>query len=433
MHNLRKSSLFMVSAFLAVSAFGQSRTQWRTASDISEGARGSAVGSVTDTSEGSNRLTMVLDEDPSGTVYVEADSVTTQFNGFGGTINGSPEIFMGTAGFANLRVGDRIDVRGTGRGRGTIVADTITLLGRNVAAAQTGIGQSRTPGSISTPTARGTTPTTSGDSVGRVEGVVRQINADDGRMVIETGARQMITIRASGATPVYYRNEVYRITNLETGDRIRIEPEAGATAGGEIRARSIEVLQSVQEGGGGASSSSRQIGNLAGSVTRVDRTANVVRVDTGRGEVRVDLSAAADTQGRRMNAANIQVGDRLNITGTYSGDVFVASTVRFADDTGAIRDVPAPPPSSTVRVPVDLGIVTVYATVSQSLASSPQLVVRDTQNDRTLRIYVADDFVVRTKAGSYSTAEKLKENDALIIKAYRDADGNYIAQTIRLR
>jgi hypothetical protein len=430
MGNVRKSSIFVISALVAVSAFGQSRTQWRTATDISDGVRGSAIGSVTDVDEGRNRFTLVLDDDPSGRVTVEADAVTTQFNGFGGTINGSPEVYTGTAGFMNLRTGDRVDVRGTGRGRSAITADTITLLGRSVPASATGVGQTRTPDRISPPTARGTTPTTSPDSVGRIEGVVRQINAEDGRMVIETGSRQMLTIRASGSTPVYYRGEIYRISNLEIGDRIRVEPESSATGTGEIRARVIDVLQNVQESQGTGTPGTRQIGNLTGRVTRVDRTANVVRVDTGRGEVRVDLSAAADTQGRRVNATDIQAGDRLDMTGSYSGDVFVASTVRFADDLGS-RDTTRSGTSSVITS--ELGIVTVYATVSQSLAASPQLVVRDTQNDRTLRIYVADDFVVRTKAGTYTTADKLKENDALVIRAYRDADGIYIAQTIRQR
>lgn len=431
MGTVRKSVIFLASALLAVSVYGQERTQWRTASDIAEGVRGHAIGSVTDTDEGNNRLTIVLDEDPNSAVRVEADSVTTQFNGFGGTINGSPEIFTGTAGFANLRVGDRVDVRGMGRGRGVVSADTITLLGRSVAAAQTGVGQTRQPGSISTPTARGTTPTTSPDIVGRVEGTVRQINADEGRLVIETGARQMMTVRATSATPVYYRGDVYRMSNLEVGDRIRIEPESGATSGGEIRARTIDVLQSVQETQG-SGSAPRQVGNLTGRVTRVDRAANVIRVDSGRGEVRVDLSNAADSQGRRVSANDIQAGDRLDLSGSYSGDVFVASTVRFADDVFASRDA-AGGAATGPSIPTDLGVVTVYATVSQSLSASPQLVVRDTQNNRTLRIYITDDFVVRTRTGSYTTADHLKDGDPLVIKAYRDADGNYIAQTIRQR
>lgn len=426
---MRKPAIYVVSVLLAVSAFGQNRPQWRTSADISDGIRGNAIGTVTDTEEGRGRFTMVLDDDPSSSVTVDTDSVATQYNGFGGTINGSPEIFTGSTGFANLRTGDRVNVIGTGRGRGLVAADTVTLLGRSVAAAQTGVGQTRTPTSISPPTARGTTPTTSPDAVGRVEGTVRQINVDEGRFVIETGAHQMMTIRASSATPVYYRGDVYRISNLEVGDRVRIEPEAGTTGTGEVRARVIDVLSSVQESQGG---NTRQFGNLSGRVTRVDRAANVIRIDNGRGgETRVDLSSAADSQGRRVSANDIQAGDRLDLTGNYSGDVFIASTVRFADDVFANRSAAGTPAPS--ESPADLGVVTLYVTVSQALSASPQLVLRDTQNNRTVRLYVTDDFVVRNRTGGYTTADHLKEGDALVVKAYRDGDGNYVAQTIRLR
>lgn len=427
MRYARKSAIFGFTLLMAVSAFGQERTLWRTADDVRDGARGSAVGSITDVEEGRNRFSMMLDDDKYAAVTVEADSVSTRFNGFGGTINGTPEIFVGSSGFSNLRVGDRVEVRGNGRSRSTISAETITLLGRSVAAAQTGVGQSRPPESISTPTARGTTPTTSPASVGRIEGIIRQVNPNDGRVVIETGGRQMINIRTTSSTPVYYRGDVYRVDNLEVGDRIRVEPESGATSSGEIRARIIDVLQSV-DGGQAGSSGSREVGNLSGRVTRVDRSANAVLIQTNRGEVRVDLTSAADSQGRRVRATDIQAGDRLEMSGNYSGDVYIASTVRFTED-AMTRDIP--PPASTA--PGDLGAVTIYATVAQSLSVSPQLVVRDTQNNRTLRIYVLEDFVYRTKSGTYASADKLKENDILVIKAYRDADGNYIAQTIRQR
>lgn len=429
MRMAQKSAIFIVAALVTVTAFGQERSSWRTVSDVREGSRGSAIGSVTDIEEGRNRFSVMLDGDRYGTVTVEADSVTTTFNGFGGTINGSPEVFVGTSGFSNLRLGDRVEVRGIGKGRGSVTAESITLLGRNIPAAQTGIGQSRTPDTISTPAARGTTATTNAASAGRVEGIVRQVNADDGRIVIETGARQMINIRASSSTPVYYRGDVYRISDLDVGDRIRVEPESGTTSGGEVRARVIDVLQSIQEATTG--STSRQVGNLQGRVTRVDRTANVVRVDTGRGsEVRIDLGAAADAMGRRVSASDIQVGDRLDLSGNYNGDVFVASTVRFSDDFSS-REKTATGASAPFP---DLGAVTIYGTVTQSLSASPQLVVRDTQNNnRSLRIYVLEDFVVRTRTNTYTTADKLKENDALVIKAYRDGDGNYVAQTIRQR
>ena len=221
-----------------------------------------------------------------------------------------------------------MEVRGTGRGT-AIAADVVTLLGRSVPAGATGVGQTRSPGSISTPTASGTTATTAPDRTGRVEGVVRQVNADEGRVVIETDRRQILTVRATSTTPVYYRGDTYRISNLEVGDRIRVDPvSGGSSTSSEVTARTIDVMQNVQETSGTA----RQVGALTGRVVSVDRRNETIQVDTGRGQVRVDLTNAADTSGRRVRASDMQVGDRVDLSGNYSGDNFVASTVRFQDD-----------------------------------------------------------------------------------------------------
>jgi hypothetical protein len=423
-------AILVVVAAIAVAAFGQERSLWRTSADIVEGGRGSVVGTVADIQAGRNRITITPDDSPGDRITIDADAVSTQYNGFGGTINGAPEIFVGTAGFANVREGDRLEVRGTGQANSVIRAERITLLGRPVPAPQTGVGQTRTPTSVSTPTAGGTTPSTAPDRVGRVEGVIRQVNATEGRIVIETDRHQILTVRAVSSTPVIYHGDSYRISNLEVGDRIRVEPESGTiTSGGEVRAHSITVTVSAQETSG---TPSRQIGSLSGRVTRVERSSDLIRVDTGRGQVRVDLSRAADASGAPIRARDVQAGDQVSMTGTYNNDVFVATTVRFTTtEPGTIEVRPSDTDSTST---FDLGLVTIYATVQATLATSPQLVVRDTQaNNRTVRIYTADDFVIRTKSGGYTTADRLREGDAIVVKAYRDADGNYIAQTIRMR
>src|SRR5213593_557130 len=101
---LRKPAIFTFVLLIAVSAFGQYGSPWRTAADVREGARGSVIGTVTDVDETRNRFHLAPDEDRYGQITVEADAVSTQYNGFGGVINGSAEIFVGSAGFANLRV-----------------------------------------------------------------------------------------------------------------------------------------------------------------------------------------------------------------------------------------------------------------------------------------------------------------------------------------
>lgn len=426
----RIRAIFALAAAFGVAAFGQERSVWRTSADVGEGARGSIVGTVADVQAGPSRIVITPDDSPTDRVTIYADTVSTQYNGFGGTINGAPEIFVGTAGFANVREGDRIDVRGTGSANYVVRAERITLLGRRVAASQVGVGQTRTPSSISTPTAGGRTPSTAPDRLGRLEGIIRQVNTDEGRVVIETDRREILTVRAAPATPVLYHGDTYRLTNLEVGDRVRIEPESGTVAGGaEIRARSIEVTMSSQEASG---TPSRQVGSLSGRVTRVERTSDMIRVDTGRGQVRVDLTRAVNASGAPVRARDVQAGDQVSMTGTYSNDTFVATTVRFTQaEPGTIEVTPADTDATST---FDLGLVTIYGTVQTTLASSPQLVIRDTQsNNRTIRVYVADDFVIKTKSGGYTTADRLREGDAVVVKAYRDADGNYIGQTIRMR
>jgi hypothetical protein len=422
--------MFVFVVLSAVAAFGQNRLVWRTSADVQEGGRGTIVGTVADAENGRGRLSLTPDDALSDQVTIDTDAVSTQYNGFGGTINGAPEIFVGSNGFNNVRVGDRVEIRGTATGGNIVRAEYVTLLGRPVDAPQVGIGQTRTPTSISTPTASGTTPTTAPDRTGRVEGVLQQVNAVEGRLVVVTDRREVLTVRTPQGTPVLYRGETYRTSNLEVGDRIRIDPEGGAAVTGtEVRARSIEVLQSAQENG----SAPRGVAGISGRVTRVDRTNNVIQVNTGRGTIAVDLRSASDAGGTPVRARDVQAGDHVEVSGSYSGATFVASTIGFTDENGApVTQGPATAaPSETYT---DLGVVTIYGTVTTTLADSPQLVLRDTQNGgRPIRVYAIDDLPVRTKTGLYTTAQQVRAGDSLTIKAYRDLDGNYIAQTIRIR
>ncbi|HEX6160282.1 MAG TPA: DUF5666 domain-containing protein [Thermoanaerobaculia bacterium] len=428
----------MISAIwtlLALSTFAQDRSGWRTASDIGEGGRGAIAGTVVDIDEGRNRLQLEADDDRSR-IFVETDSLTTQFNGFGGLIAGKPEIFIGSRGFSNVRVGDRLDVRGVGRGRGTVVADTVTLLGRSVAAPQVGVGETRTPGNVATPTDDRVTGTTDTEG-GTAEGTVRQINAEQGRIVIQTPQRRMITVRATRSTPVWYRGEQYRIGSLEVGDRIRVEADARTAQADDVYARRIDVVQSVQDATGANPNQAGVVALLSGRVTRVDPGLDYAYLDTGREvEIRIDMTNATDALGDRISARDLRVNDRVEISGNYNrtGDLFVASTVRYAS--GA-SDTPRPVPSTPLPAQEEVGrfgVVTITGTVTETLEDSATLGVRDRDTNRILRIWATEDLVTRLKSNTaYQTAAQLRVNDSVVIKAYRDGAGNLIAQSVRVR
>jgi hypothetical protein len=247
-------------------------------------------------------------------------------------------------------------------------------------------------------------------------------------MVIETDRREMITIRATRSTPVNYHGQTYQISNLETGDRVRIEPQSTATSGGEVTARSVEVLQNVQEGG-----TTRSVTQVSGRVTSTDRATEMARVDSGRGEVRVDLTNAYDASGVRVRARDLQAGDRVTITGSYGSTpgLLAATTVRFVD--ASDNSLPGPTPAPAAPAPSVLAVVTIWGSVDETLANGPLLGVLDSKSGQQFHVNVTDDFVVRQKGGTHTTADKLKKGDMVVVKAYRDADGDYIGQTIRIR
>jgi hypothetical protein len=301
-----------------------------------------------------------------------------------------------------------------GRSNAVVAAEQMTLLGRSTPISSSGNTASPALGS-------GT------DNWSRPSGLVRQINVADNRLVIETDRREMITVRTTTRTPVYYQGQTYAVSNLEVGDRVTVEPETGTVNDREVRARSIEVTRSVREGT--TDTPPRSVGSITGKITRIDRTNDVAWVMNGRVETRLDMSRAYDAQGRRVRAIDVRVGDQVELSGNYSGQTFVVTTVRFDDDVfdSSTDDNESDDDRS------DFVTVSLSATVTESLADSATLVVRDRNGGKTLHLFVTEDFVVKTKSGTYTTADRLKVGDSILVKAYRDNDENLIAQTIRYR
>ena len=406
---LRVSAICTLLVLSALSTFAQSRPAAGTVVDIS-GSR------------------LQIEYDDQSRITVETDSVSTVYYGFGTAIAGKPEIFTGSKGLSNIRIGDRIDVRGSERGEGVIKADRITLAGRNVAAGPTGVGTTRDPSSVATPVDQRTAAATVNATGTATEGTIRQTNTDDGRIIIVTTQRRMVTVRTYRNTPVLYRGTSYNVADLEVGDRIRVEGETRSGQSDEIVARRITVLQSVQEGG--TAPTGGNVTTISGRVTRVEPGLDRVYVDDGRDEIRVDMAQAEDARGDAIHARDLRTEERVQITGSFNrvGDVFNASTVRFTDPD---RDLPNDDPyGGTFDRPA---LVTTGGSLVETLDDAATLGLRETDTNRVVRIWTSPDFVVRLKSGTYTTAASLRERDSLLIQAYRDGRGNLIAQTIRVR
>lgn len=418
--NLKISLIWTFCVLATVSSFAQDRTM---------------AGTVVDVDETRNRLELRLDDAAQTHVTIQGDAVTTTYHGFGTVIADKPEVFVGSQGFSNIREGDRIEVRGPLHSSGIYNAQRVTLLGRDVPVPPVGVGQTRDPQrEMSTPTGPATATATTANG-GRVEGVIREINDRDGRLVIETTGRRLITVATRRTTPVWYRGEQYRVQNLEVGDRIRVEADPRTAQADDITATRIDVTMSAQDAGTvPGTGSGGTVGLLSGRVTRVEPGLDYIYVDDGRGEVRVDMRQAQDARGEILRARDVRVGERVEISGSLNrvGDMFLASTVRFDSSGGTVGGGAGGGAGSSIDV-TPFGLVTITGTVTETLEDAGTIGFRDRDTNTVHRIWVSDDFVVRTRGNTYTTAGTLRANDTAVIAAFRDADGNLVAQTIRLR
>lgn len=410
--SLRISVLCAIFTLASLSIFAQER---------------SLTGTVFDIDLGPGRLQIEVDDAAKTRCTIETDSLTTTYHNFGTMIAGKPEIFIGSAGLANIRLGDRIQVRGPALRDGVYRGERITLVGREIPASQVGVGTTRDPSQSNTE--QTDTRSSSAAQINSIEGTIRQINLDEGRLVVQTSDRRMITVRTYRNTPVYYRGETYRVTNLEIGDRIRVEADSRYTPADEISARRIDVTASIQDSGN-TTGNAATVTTLVGRVTRLEPGLDYVYLEAGRGETRVDMRSAEDANGEIVRARDLRVGDNVEILGSYNrvGDMFLASTVRFNSDIGTTDDR-VPPRDDLTRY----AVVTMTGTITETLEDGPTLGFRDRDSNTVQRIWVTEDFTVRTKGTTYTNAESLRVNDTAVIKAFRDDNGNLVAQTIRLR
>jgi len=397
---LKRALVAVAICLLAPYSFAQSSTIWSSGSQIRNGIRGSVIGTVSrmDNSRGTFD---VLPDGQTRSVRITTDSLVTQYRGFGGT----SEVFSGVTGFGRLQVDDRVEVSGMGGASATLSADDVLLLGK-------GKGSS-------TSTAIPANP---------IEGIVRNTPDQETRLVVETDDRQIYTIQGTSTTPVNYQGQTYRISNIEAGDRVRVQI-AQANSINDLRARSIDVLSSVSHTGKDVDRGA--ITSVIGRITRLDTKGQTLRVTTDRSvEIPVDARSATDSTGRTLRLADLHVGDRVEVSGQYdNNDVFRAATIR----TSTLDVPPAGSTSGTAAVDADLTSVVIYGAIQGDLSDSGRLTVKETSSSRTYTVIVDEDFIVRTRTGTYVTANQLKSGDKVVVKAFRDANRQYIAQTIRTR
>lgn len=402
----RSGAIAALLVLMAVSVFAQTRPSWRTSAEIRSGETGSMTGTITrlDT----NGFALASDEDSASIAARVETTSSTRYTGLGVD---AARTETGATGFRQLRVGDRVTVSGVGAPAATIRANAVTLIGRAIETRAAGTGVL--------------------DPNRFLEGLVVDIRPTDQSFVLESDSGTRTTIVGTRDTPVSYRGQTARIANLERGDRVRVEIDARLSSG-EIRARQIEVL--VDSTPDDDVSGVRSENYLTGRVTRIESGGNRFTVAADRaGQVRIDAGRAVDDGGRAFRVGTLQVGDRLRIWGRYTGpQAFRAERIEF----GTADDIYADDEFRDRGEEEFEGYSTVvfYGTVERNPPNEDKLTIRDRDSRRDIEIVADEEFVVLRDTGStFLRAGQLRSGDRVVVKAFRDRAGNYVAQTIRLQ
>lgn len=388
---------------LSMGLFAQTGS-WQSPRDVDLNERGELTGEVVSVSGDSFE---VRPDAGVGNVIRVFSSSSTRYRGLG---TDPAATQLGSAGLVNLGVGDRVRVTGVGGTARTVRAEFVQLLGRAV----TSVPATTTPAS----------------TILVVEGVIDDILLSDQSFVLRGDTGETWKIVGTRETPVIFEGATYQLGNLERGDRVRVSVDSRLTSG-ELRASRIEVLEDATPDDEAPSILSNNY--LTGRVGRIESRGNrfVFRSDRA-GEVLIEAGRAVDAKGEPFRSANIQVGDRLRIWGEYTGDQrfradrIEVGTAADATASGQIQDRGQEP---------YLGFSTVILSgvVEKNPRNEDKLTIHNRNERRDLEITVDEEFIVLRPDDTFIRASQLRQGDSVVIKAFRDPRGEYIAQTIRLQ
>lgn len=154
----------------------------------------------------------------------------------------------------------------------------------------------------------------------QLQGTVERVDPGYNRIFLvvddpRSGPAQRMEVRYDQRTRLIYQGREQSVEGLERGDVIRFD---AVQSGGEVLARTIEVVRNARDGGGYGSDYGNVYGNdLRGSVALVDTRSRLIRLNgAGYGndvQVSYDARTTVEYQGRSYRPEDLQRGDIVQI------------------------------------------------------------------------------------------------------------------------
>jgi hypothetical protein len=155
-----------------------------------------------------------------------------------------------------------------------------------------------------------------GGQTGMAEGAVRAVDTRTQQVSLQLPDGQNVALGYDQQTKVVYQNQLYAVTNLESGDRVIVRVRQVSNGG--YYTDSIHVTQSVSSPGSGAgNTSSSAVQSLQGTVRQIDRTNGMFTIDASSSVVLIVSMPYNVAQADRQRFENLRVGDPVRFSGVF--------------------------------------------------------------------------------------------------------------------
>ena len=146
----------------------------------------------------------------------------------------------------------------------------------------------------------------------QAEGAIRAVDARSQQISLQLSNGQTVALAYDNQTKVVYQNQLYAVSNLESGDQVILRVRD--VGNGTYYTDSIHVTRSVSSSGGSGSSANVQ--SLQGTVRQIDRTNGLFTLDAGNVVLTVSMPYGA-TRADVTRFQNLRQGETVRFYGVF--------------------------------------------------------------------------------------------------------------------
>jgi hypothetical protein len=147
-----------------------------------------------------------------------------------------------------------------------------------------------------------------------VAGTIRGVDTRNQQISLQQSDGSSVALAYDNNTKVVYQNQLYSVTNLESGDQVTARVQS--TNNGGYYTDSVFVTQSSSTSGG-STTGSGNVQTLQGTVRQIDRTSGLFTIDASNSVTLTVSLPYNPSRADQTKFQNLRTGDYVRFYGVF--------------------------------------------------------------------------------------------------------------------